>query len=173
MEIEEFKIKVLPAKNRLLRFARTFTKSTEEAEDIVQDVFLKLWGMRERLDEYNSVEALAMRMVKNLCLDKRKSKSSQVLQLDNHHFNLASQAIAPDRKTELNQALDMVQQVIATLPETQRLIIQMRDMEEMEFEEIAEILQSDINYVRVNLSRARKKIREILTQFNTYGNETH
>jgi RNA polymerase sigma-70 factor (ECF subfamily) len=172
MELETFKIQVLASQRKLLRFACNFL-TNEAAEDIVQDVLMKLWDMRDQLDRYHSVEALAMRMVKNRCLDRRKAKASQVQALDTHHYNLASEAIAPDRNLELNNAVKMVQQAIQQLPEMQRLIIQMRDVEEMEFEEIAEILQTDLNYIRVNLSRARKKIREILTQLHNYGNATN
>lgn len=162
MELEDFKIKVFPSRQKLYRFARGFLNHDEEAEDTVQDVMLKLWDMRQRLDEYNSVEALALRMVRNQCLDKLKSKRNGLLDIENHSRNMISHFEQPDKSTEMQNTIQWVHQAIAQLPEQQRQIIRLRDIEELEYEEIAEILGFDLNYIRVNLSRARKKLREIL-----------
>lgn len=74
MELEDFKIKVIPLKGKLFRFAKRLMNSREEAEDIVQEVFIRLWNRREKLDEYRSIEALAMVTTRNLCLDKIKQR---------------------------------------------------------------------------------------------------
>lgn len=76
MELEAFKIQVLGFRGKLYRFAKTLLKNDLSSEDVVQDVCLKLWNMREKLDSYQSVEALAMRMVKNHCLDQMKRKAT-------------------------------------------------------------------------------------------------
>jgi RNA polymerase sigma-70 factor (ECF subfamily) len=172
MDLQTFKINVLPARSKLQRFAKRLLGSAEEAEDTVQDVFLRMWNMREKLDAYNSVEALAMRITKNICLDKQKSKRSQLLSLENHsHYTSTAIAASPERKAEMSNTKSIIENAINQLPETQKMIMQLRDIEEFEFEEIAEIMQVDINYIRVNLSRARKKIREILTKTENYGTE--
>ena len=168
MEIQEFKIAVLPTKNKLFRFAFRLLKNQEEAEDTVQDVFLKLWDMRHKLDQYNSVEALAITMVKNKCFDKLKAKRNNSVELD-QQAPIRSGVTAPDRKAELQDTSSLIQRVIDGLPEQQKMIIQMRDIEGMEFEEIAQVVQLSINNVRVNLSRARKKVRDILTNTHNYG----
>ena len=169
MDISEFKNKVLPSRDKLWRFARRLLGNEEEAEDTIQDVFLKLWDIRHQITHYNSIEALAMKMTKNQCLDKLKSKRNMQVNLDNHSSHLLSGFAPPDKKTELNDSMDIMSLAIQTLPENQKMIIQLRDIEEYEFEEIAEILGFDLNYIRVNLSRARKKIREILTKVYNYG----
>ena len=79
MTIEKFKEDILPMKNKLFRMALRLLKSTAEAEDVVQEIFLKLWSKRETLKEYRSIEAFSMTMTKNLCLDKLKAKSSKNL----------------------------------------------------------------------------------------------
>ncbi|MFC2102555.1 sigma-70 family RNA polymerase sigma factor, partial [Bacteroidota bacterium] len=84
MDLQEFTSKVVPLKNKLFRFAKRYLGQTEEAEDIVQEVFIKLWNRREKLDEYRSVEALAMIATKNMCLDKIKSKRYPVDPVDDH-----------------------------------------------------------------------------------------
>lgn len=168
MEIKEFKLKVLSSKNKLFRFAFRLLQNHEEAEDTVQDVFLKLWDMKHKLDQYNSVEALAMTMTKNKCLDKLKSKRNNSVDIE-QQAPMRSGFTAPDRKTELQDTSGLIQKAINQLPEQQRMIIQMRDVEGMEFEEIAEVVQLSINNIRVNLSRARKKVRDVLTNTHNYG----
>ena len=168
MEIKEFKVQVLSSKNKLFRFAFRLLQNHEEAEDTVQDVFLKLWDMRHKLDQYNSVEALAMTMTKNKCLDKLKAKRNQNVDIEKQ-APILSAYTAPDRKTELQDTASLIQKVINQLPEQQKMIIQLRDVEGMEFEEIAEVMQLSVNNIRVNLSRARKKVRDVLTNTHNYG----
>ncbi|HEY9116596.1 MAG TPA: sigma factor, partial [Roseivirga sp.] len=74
MELQEFKSKVLPLKDRLYRIALHMLKSVEEAEDALQDVMVKLWDKRLQLGEYRSIEAFAVTVTKNRCLDRIKSK---------------------------------------------------------------------------------------------------
>ena len=74
MDLRDFKMKVFPLKNKLFRFAKRMVDQTEEAEDIVQEAFIRLWNRRDKLDEYRSIEALGMITVKNLCLDKIKAR---------------------------------------------------------------------------------------------------
>ncbi len=169
MNLQEFKEKVLPAKDKLHRLAFRLLKSPEEAQDSVQDAFLKLWDMRADLGNYRSVEALAMTITKNLCLDKLKAKRNQNLTLDNHSHHMISDARSPDHRAELNNSAQIVAQAMETLPDQQKMILQFRDIEEMDFAEIAEIMDLEINNIRVNLSRARKKIREILHKAYNYG----
>lgn len=168
MEIKEFKVQVLSSKNKLFRFAFRLLQNQEEAEDTVQDVYLKLWDMRHKLGQYKSVEALAMTMTKNKCLDKLKSKRNGNVGIE-QQAPIRSAYTAPDRKTELQDTSSLIQKVINQLPEQQKMIIQMRDVEGMDFEEIAEVMQLSINNIRVNLSRARKKVRDVLINTHNYG----
>jgi RNA polymerase sigma-70 factor (ECF subfamily) len=171
MDLQRFKSQVLPSKNKLFRFAKRFMGSSADAEDIVQDVFMRLWDIRERLDAYHSVEALAMQITKNMCLGQLRSKKNQFASLDDHRDYAEARPVAvlPDKRYELQDTKKLVEQVIEQLPATQRIILQLRDIEEYELEEIAEIIQRDEAYVRVNLCRARKKLRETLTQLNIHG----
>ena len=72
MELETFKITVLPLREKLINISWRMIEDRSDAEDIVQETFLKLWQIREKLDGYNSVEALAVQVAKNLALDKLK-----------------------------------------------------------------------------------------------------
>ncbi len=166
MNLDDFKKQVIPLKNKLFRFANRLLEDREEAEDMVQEVFIKLWNRRDKLDEYRSVEALAMVTTRNLCLDKLKRRKITIERIENLKDEMTNSQ--QDQKTDLSDIVHKIHQIIQTLPEQQRSIIQLRDIEGYDFEEIAELLDMNENAVRVSLSRARKKIRESLTVSKIY-----
>lgn len=166
MTPEQFKIAVFPLKNKLFRFAKRLLEDSVEAEDMVQEVFIKLWNKRDKLSEYRSIEALAMITIKNQCLDKLRGKRYTHENIDGLHHEV--EEVLQDEKVDLSDLVGKVQQLIKLLPDQQKMIIQLRDMEGYDFEEIAEIMEMNENAIRVNLSRARKKIRDILSQSKEY-----
>ncbi len=167
MTAEEFKIRLLPAKNKLFRFALSFLSNREEAEDAVQEVYLKMWDMRNDLGKYKSTEALMMTITRNHCLDKLKVKKNKAYSLNVEHTNHSSENV--QEMAEHSDLVSRVKRVILKLPEQQKTIVHLRDIEGYEFEEIMKITGYDLNYVRVNLSRGRKKIRETINHLQRYG----
>ncbi|NNC50852.1 MAG: RNA polymerase sigma factor [Flaviramulus sp.] len=163
----EFLNIVMPFKDKVFRLAKRLLVSTEEAEDATQEVLLKLWNNKKKIQEYNNVEAFSMTMTKNFCFDKLKSKQSQNLKIV--HSNYEDKQTSLQKQVELNDSVDWVSKIIEDLPEQQKLIIQLRDIEEYEYDEIAKMLDMKNTAVRVNLSRARKTIREKLTSTHSYG----
>ncbi|MEI7661180.1 MAG: RNA polymerase sigma factor [Bacteroidota bacterium] len=166
MDLQEFQNRVYPLKDKLFRFAKRYLDNTEEAEDLVQEVFIKLWNRRDRLDEYRSVEALAMITTKNLCLDKLKARRYPVENIENHRLFLEN--MPGETRADYSDLIDGIHQAMKMLPEQQRTIVHLRDIEGYEYEEIAEILEMNENAIRVALSRARKRIRELLTNTKVY-----
>ena len=166
MNVEEFKRDVLQVKNKLYRFALKLLRSTTEAEDTVQEVFLKLWSKKETLVNYNSIEAFAMVMTKNLCLDKLKSPKSKTKEILDTDMKVSDRT--PENYFEMKDNIKYVHRIIASLPDQQKMIIQLRDVEGYEYEEIAEIMQMNRNAIRVNLSRARKTVRDELVKKYNY-----
>lgn len=160
MDTEEFKIRILPLKNKLFRLALRLTRNLEESEDVVQEVFLKIWSMRFDLRKYDSVEALMMTMTKNQCLDRLKVKKNKAMSLA---FDVKEDIDNnPYKYSEQRDMFRTVMSAVDRLPEQQKTVIQLRDVEAYTFDEVAEITGFDQNYIRVNLSRARKKIRETI-----------
>lgn len=167
MNQNEFLTIITPFKDKVFRMAKRLLVSREEAEDATQEVLVKLWNKNESLKELKSVEAMAMTMTKNYCLDQLKSKRASNLTIV--HNNYASNDSGLQKKMEDADSWSWVEKIINDLPEQQKLIVQMREIEEMEFEEIGKILDMNETAVRVALSRARKTIREIMTQTHNYG----
>lgn len=167
MELQEFKTKVLPVKDRLYRIALNMLRSVHEAEDTLQDVMVKLWDKRQQLDAYRSVEALAVTITKNHCLDKLKSKKHKN-QLDVQDMELDSGFVTPYRKVELSDSMVVMQRAFEALPDQQRLLIALRDVEGYSYQEIAEQTGLEVNNIRVGLSRARKKARELYLKIENY-----
>ena len=167
MNQTEFMNVVNPFKDKVFRMAKRILVSTEEAEDATQEVLVKLWNKNESIDAYNNLEALAMTMTKNYCLDQLKSKRASNMKIV--HSNFADREASLQQKAEDIDSMSWVEKIINALPEQQKLIVQMRDIEQYEFEEIAKILDMSEATIRVALSRARKTIREYMTKTHNYG----
>lgn len=169
MDAREFKETFLPMSDKLYRFALRFSRDHEEAEDIVQEVFLKLLKMGEKVDTYRSKEALAFTVTRNLCLDKIKARHTVSME-EPGILEKQQPEDPPDVQLDRKEKVKNVMQIVHQLPETQRAILHMRDVEGLGFEEIAETVNMTVNNVRVVLSRARKSVRE--AYIKTISNET-
>ncbi len=167
MTQSEFLNLVMPFKDKLFRMAKRLLVSTEEAEDATQEVLLKLWAGKRNMGRYKNVEAFAMTMTKNFCLDRLKSKQSGNLKLV--HSNYADSQASLQRQLEAEDSVSWVERIMQELPEQQRMILQLRDVEAYEFEEIEAMLDMKPTAVRVALSRARKAVRDKLIEKHRYG----
>ncbi len=167
MTQKEFIQIVMPFKDKLYRLAKRLLVSSEEAEDATQEVLMKLWAKKKVMGRYRNVEAFAMTMTKNFCLDRLKSKQSGNLKLV--HSNYADESKSLQRQLEVNDSLRWVEKIMDSLPEQQKLVLQLRDIEEYSFEEIGEMLDMQPTTIRVTLSRARKMVREKLIEKHNYG----
>lgn len=167
MNQSEFLTSVMPFKDKVFRLAKRLLVSTEEAEDATQELYFKLWNNKEKLKKYNSIEAFAMTMTKNYCFDRLKSKQASNLTLV--HSNYKEKGTSLDKQVDLNDSVSKVHELMENLPEQQKIIIQLRDIEQYEFDEIAEMLDLKPTAIRVSLSRARKTIREQLLKQHNYG----
>ena len=163
----EFLNIVMPFKDKVFRLAKRLLVSHEEAEDATQEILLKLWNNKTQIENYRNVEAFSMTMTKNFCLDKLKSKHAQNLKIV--HSNYQDNNISLQKQVEVNDSIGWVGKIMEELPEQQKIIIQLRDIEQYDFDEIAKMLEMNETAIRVALSRARKTIREKLTKTHSYG----
>lgn len=171
MDQQEFIKTVSPFKDRIFRLAKRLLVSNEEAEDATQEVLVRLWNNRQKLEKYSSVEALAITITKNYCLDQLKSKRATEMRIV--HSNYADRQAGLQQQAEDRDSLEWVEKIMDNLPEQQKMIVQLRDIEEYEFADIAKIVDMNETAVRVALSRARKMIREELAKKHSYGIKTN
>ncbi len=169
MDDDDFKTKVLPVSKKLLRFAVHFLKDEDEAKDVVQDVFLKLWQKKEELNEIENMEAFAMRMTRNRCLDILRTNKVVPIDAETDR-KMKLETVDVHSQIELSEAAGQVKTLIERLPDLQQKVMQLRDIEQLEYEEIAGRTGLQVNAIRVNLSRARKKVRDEFLKMNPHGN---
>lgn len=153
-----------------MRFACQLMQN-EEAKDVLQDIFLKLWQKKDDLQMINNIEAFAMRMIRNRCLDVKRLNHTDSIELTEcRDMRLYSSENESDTNhLENADSIELIKRIISNLPDLQRTVIHLRDVETMEYEEIVEITGLNLNAVRVNLSRARKKVRDEIIKIQNYG----
>lgn len=156
-----------PVKDKMYRLALRLLTSKEAAEDATQEVILKLWDRKEKIKHYANVEAFAMTVTKNYCLDQLKSKQNSHLRIV--HQNYESNGPSLQKEVELSDEMALLSRIVEDLPEQQKMIFQLRDVEQYEYDEIAKIMEMNHTAIRVTLSRARKAIREKLIKNHNYG----
>jgi RNA polymerase sigma factor (sigma-70 family) len=160
MKLTQFEIQIIPLKDKISRLAFYLLSDKAEAEDATQEVFLKLWNLRDDLSAVENMQAYVLRITRNLCLDKIRAQNRRAQPDDLVDDIVVEKAENPHEQTEIRDTLSVVRKMIASLPEAQRTVITLRDIEGLEFDEIAEITGMNENAIKVNLSRARKKIRD-------------
>ena len=163
----EFLNIVMPFKDKVFRLAKRLLVSQEEAEDATQEILIKLWRNKQKIQDYRNVEAFSMTMTKNFCLDRLKSKHAQNLKIV--HSNYQDHNVSLQKQVELNDSVDWVSKIMEELPEQQKIILQLRDIEQYEFSEIAKMLDINETAIRVSLSRARKTLREKFIKQQNHG----
>lgn len=158
-----FQQHIFPIRDKLFRFALRITGSAHEAEDVVQEVMEKIWkSSEEQSGSVQNWEAWCMTLTRNRSLDKARSQNlRRTTPLDGmaeRSNGTPNQAHAIENR----DLADQVKQMMQALPEKQRLVMHLRDIEELTYDEIAEVLNISLDQVKVNLHRARKSIREQL-----------
>jgi RNA polymerase sigma factor (sigma-70 family) len=169
MNFETFQNRVIPVKNKLFRFALRLLGNEEEAKDIVQEVFIRVWNGRGEMDQIQNMEAWCMRITKNMSLDRIRTATRRNTHPMQEGFDVHHEALTPHEKTELHESMQKISQLMAMLPDKQRQVMHLRDVEGYSYNEICEIMELDMNQVKVNLFRARNAIREKLVKINAYG----
>ncbi|HET8855217.1 MAG TPA: RNA polymerase sigma factor [Salinimicrobium sp.] len=160
-------IKIIdPIRDKMYRLALRLLISREAAEDAVQEVIIKLWGRKEKIKEYNSIEAFAMTVTKNYCLDQLKLKQNQNLRIVHSNYE---DGRSLQNQVEVQNDLEILARILEKLPEQQKILVQLREVEQYDYNEIAEMTSMNETAIRVALSRARKKIREEMLKEHRYG----
>lgn len=165
----DFRYDLLPLKDKLFRLAYRITLHTAEAEDITQDTLIRVWNKRHELEDVRSLEAYCLTVCRNLANDRRELSEAQNLSLDGTPCDAPDNSPEADSRMEYDERLQWVHRLLAKLPEKQRTILQLRDIEGHSYREIADIVGVSEEQVKVNLFRARRWIKEQYEKIENYG----
>lgn len=164
----DFRTDILPLKDKLFRLALRITFDRAEAEDIVQETMIRVWNRRDEWDGLDSVEAYCLTVARNLAIDRSEKKDSQTVKLDPEAEQTPERSDPYDRLVN-KERLMLVHRLVSELPRKQRLIMQLRDVEGRSYKEIAAVLQLTEEQVKVNLFRARQKVKQKFMDIDNYG----
>lgn len=168
MQKIDFRKDILPLKDKLFRLALRITFDRAEAEDIVQETMIRVWNKRDEWDELESVEAYCLTVARNLAIDRSEKKDSQTMELT-IEAEQTPDASSPYDRLVNKERLKLVHRLVGELPEKQRFIMQLRDVEGKSYKEIAAALRLTEEQVKVNLFRARQKVKQKFIDIDNYG----
>lgn len=157
-------------KDKLYRFAVRMVGDITQAEDIVQDVLIKIWNRREDWPQIQNMEAWGITLTKNLSIDyMRGNKRNEELRPEEGGFQIPAWEPSPEAQLATDDLLQRIKNAMGLLPEKQAQVMQLRDVEGMSYQEIADALEMPMNQVKINLFRARQQIREVIIKSESYG----
>ena len=168
MQEISFRDDILPLKDKLFRLALRITFDRAEAEDVVQDTMIRVWNKREEWTQFGSIEAYCLTVAKNLAIDRSQKKEAQNVELT-PEMEEESEISGPYDQLVNNERMSIIHRLINELPEKQRLIMQLRGIEGESYKEIAKILNLTEEQVKVNLFRARQKVKQRYLEIDEYG----
>ena len=161
MKEVSFKNDILPLKDVLFRLAFRITLNKEDAEDIVQETLIRLWN-ETKTQEIENIKSFALTVCRNLALDHNSKKERQNISFEEDLHEQEDVSSQPDRVIENKERFGFLTALINELPEKQRTAIQLRDVEGRSYKEISDIMQITESDVKVNIFRARQKLKDQL-----------
>ena len=168
MNTQIFKKDILPLQDKMYRYALSIVFDTEVAKDIIQEVFLKIWTKRDQLTSIKHKEAWCIRITRNLSLDKLKAANRRNVSLE-FVSNETTNDLSPSDEMETNDLLSAIHEAMKDLNNQQKEIFRLRDLMGYSNKEIKEILDLNDNQIKVNLYRARQRIKLKLGKLINYG----
>ncbi len=164
----DFHTDILPLKDKLFRLALRITFDRAEAEDVVQETMIRVWNKRDEWDGLESIEAYCVTIARNLAIDRSEKKDAHTVELT-PEAEQTPEASGPYDRLVNKERLMLVHRLVSELPEKQRLIMQLRDVEGQSYKEIAVALHLTEEQVKVNLFRARQKVKQKFMDIDNYG----
>lgn len=168
MQEISFRNDILPLKDKLFRLALRITFNRAEAEDVVQETLIRVWNKRDEWTQFGSMEAYCLVVAKNLAIDRSERKEARTVELTSEMEQTPEASSPYDRLVDKEQ-MKLIHRLVSELPEKQRLIMQLRDMEGKSYKEIAVVLHLTEEQVKVNLFRARQKVKQRYLDIDGYG----
>ena len=165
---EIFALAVQRYSDTVFRAAMHNCSCTADAEDVVQDTMIRVWNKRDEWPQFESIEAYCLTIARNLAIDRSQKMEAQNLQLTSEVREMPDTLTPYDRLAQ-NEQMQLVHRLVNELPERQRTIMQLRDVEGKSYKEIAVVLNLTEEQVKVNLFRARQKVKQRFIDIEGYG----
>ena len=150
----------MPLAERFYRAAYYMLESQQDAEDAVQELYLKLWASRSSLGDIKNPQAYGLSLLKNICIDRIRRR-----EIRKHEFldvGTPDHSPPPERNLDSKDLLKKVQEEIGRLPEKQAEVMKMMFLEDLDYKEISRRTGLSQVHVRVLISTARKTLRQKL-----------
>lgn len=155
---------LLAYKDKFYRFALRLVESEFDAEDIMQELAIKIWELGDEFEKIENKDAWCMTVTRNMALDKIRSNQKRHHEsMDKINLDL-NETPGPDREYESNDMMLRIRNLMKKMPETYKTVIQLREIEEMSYKEIADIMNTDVQNVKVYIFRARKQLQELIKE---------
>lgn len=168
MHTEKYDALFREYKDRIYRLALRIVRDSMIAEDVVQEVHVKCWQNRDTLEEISNPGAWIMRVAKNLSIDKLRA-SKPTADLEAVTYSIKTRDPIPDRVAETGNLIQIMQKILEILPAKQKMVFHLREVEGLQYKEIGEVLEITVEEVKINLFRARQKIKDKLIKIQSYG----
>jgi len=166
MPQEPFDIYIMPVRQKMYRYALSILKSPDNAHDVVQECLLKIWKKRKMIDTIDHPESWALRITRNQCYDWVKVNRFNLTQIETLETASGSQS---DEELLMNDRQAWLKRILNELPAKHREVFHLREVEELSYQEIADILSLTLAEVKISLFRTRSRIKELMTKIDAYG----
>jgi RNA polymerase sigma-70 factor (ECF subfamily) len=168
MNHQNFQQQIVPLREKLFRLAFSILRHPEEAADVVQEIMIKTWkNWEDWQSSKDNIEAWCFKMTRNLAIDKTRTRSFSAAN-DKLPEDWPAQLPGPHQMAEQKDTLRYIEQLMATLPDQQRTVLHLRDVEEYSYQEIADMLDINLGQVKTHLFRARKTIQQQIIASQLY-----
>lgn len=157
---------ILPASDGMYRYALSIVREQETARDVVQDCLTKIWNIRQDLNKVEKVNAWAFRIVRNRCIEV--IRRNRYTDLDEKVINMWHSGSAEEQSIT-DDFMSWMEKVLKTLPAKQQEVFHLREVEDMSYQDIAETCGLTESDVKVNIHRARKKVKDAMQKIDAYG----
>lgn len=169
MDKSEFEEQIDALQNKLFRFASSYMGNYEDAKDIVQETFIKLWDNKSSFLNKSAIPAWCFKVAKNKSLDRLKSHAVSKKSTLESAVNFENPS-NPEKEMETKDNNRIIYQLIDSLPEKQRKVFELRDLQGLSYQEISDYLEFSVSDVKITLYRARQEMRKHLIKTELYEN---
>jgi RNA polymerase sigma-70 factor (ECF subfamily) len=166
MSKELFDTHIIPVQNKMYRYALSILKTPDNAHDVVQECLLKIWKNRHMIATIDNPESWAMRITRNQCYDWVKVNRFHLAEM--HPMDQAD-TFHTDENLLMSDHQAWLKRIVNELPVKHREVFHLREVEELSYQEIADILSLTLAEVKISLFRTREKIRETIIKIDAYG----